>query len=329
MKRIKIAAPFEVLVEDVETLMVPPADGVIVRALVTGISAGTERMWYDGSSPALVSGRRSYPYYPGYEFVGQIVVAGDQVANAKVGDRVFAMVPHAEYAVLGPNALWTVLPERFDSEAALAIALTATGVHAIHQAKPQMGDSVAVVGLGVVGLIAIQVAKAAGAGQVIAIGRSQWKRDLAAALGADHVLDAGDPALVRRVQTLTEGRGVDVAIECAGASEAVGTATSVTRSQGRVVIEGFHTRPFAVSGEDIFSKELTIVGVRSIGSHEASEFNRWSRRANFDLACALVLQGKVKNAPVITHRLPVAEIAKGYDLIHKANEPYLQILLEW
>ena len=313
-----------------QTMPVLPDDSVRAEAIVTGVSAGTERMWYEGTNPAIKSGRRGYPYHPGYEFVGRVVEMGSEVVDIEAGELVFAMKPHGSHAILGPADYWAVLPDDVDPDDAVATALTATNLHALHRAGPFAGDAVAVIGMGTLGLLCCQVLRATGAGEVIAISRSVRKRELAIELGASLALDPADPELMEQVLDCTGDRGVDVAIEWAGVDSAVHTAMRVVRNQGRVVVGGFHVEPFSLSGEIFFAKEITVHSVRGSGSTAAtSEFNRWSRRENFDDAATLVASGLVVGEPLVTHRVAAPDLAAAYDIVCSHDQEFIQVVLDW
>lgn len=91
------------------------------NSVQSGISLGTERMWFDGSASALRSGRRSYPYRPGYALVGRVALAGSEFSGTSIGSRVFAMKPHGSHAVLTASDLWLPLPDRLDDDDALSL----------------------------------------------------------------------------------------------------------------------------------------------------------------------------------------------------------------
>lgn len=307
-----------------------PADAVRARAGLTGVSAGTERMWYEGSNPAIRSGRRGYPYFPGYEFVGAVEEVGTDVTDVAPGQRVFAMKPHASHAVLRPTDYWVSLPDHVADEDAIGIALTATALHAAHRAPLRVGDTGAVVGMGTVGFLCLQVLKAAGASTVVAVSRSARKRALALELGADLALAPNHASLVGAAHERTGGRGADVVFECAGVGRAVQTAMELVRPQGHVVIAGFHTDPFPVSGELFFSKEATLHSVRGSGSTEPTgELNRWSRRENVRAAAELVASGKIRMAPLVTHRVQAPDLAAAYEIIGDAEADFIQVIMDW
>jgi S-(hydroxymethyl)glutathione dehydrogenase/alcohol dehydrogenase len=132
-------------------------------------------------------------------------------------------------------------------EAALLGCAVLTGVGAVvHAAAVQPGDSVAVIGLGGVGLCAVQGARLAGASPIIAVDPSTEKADLARRLGATDVLEPG-PDIGKRIRALTDGRGVDHAIECVGRAETIRTAWSVTRRGGQATVVGLGARTDSLS----------------------------------------------------------------------------------
>jgi len=329
VKKACIRSPRDVVFEAVE-LSPLSEDQILVSAIVTGISAGTEKMWFNGTNPAVSTGRKTYPYFPGYEFIGRVAEVGKNVKDVSVGDRLIALAPHTEEVVLGPESVWRPLPQDFHLESALYIPLTMTAIHAAHIAGIMLGDSVGIVGLGVVGLLMVQVAKLAGAEKIIAINPSPWKLEYARNMGADVALRTSDKNLLEAILDETEGRGVDIAIDCSGEAEGMRLVIDIVRRRGKVVVEGFHTQPFTVSGEDLFIKELQILGVRSGGGPDYSyEYLRWSKRANFKLACNLFYLGKMDVPNLVTHRFNAEDILRAYELIDRRQEPYLHIVLDW
>ena len=300
----------------------------LIETVISGISAGTERMWFDGSSSALKSGRRSYPYRPGYELVGRAVEVGNAFSGLSVGDRVFAMKPHASHAILGPGDVWFRLPDHVSDQDALAISLTATSIHAIHRSAITLGDAVAVAGLGVLGMIMLQVLSATIGGPVVALTQSAEKIETALANGATHALTYD--SLPTHQSTLPP---LQCAFECSGVAANVDRIIRVPRSQGAVVLAGFYNEAIALDGEAIFAKELTIIGVRATGgTQENNEYNRWDRQRNTMLAFSLVAAGKVKVAHLITHSFPIDQFLRAYQLIAGAatgRAQPLQVCLSW
>lgn len=300
------------------------ANEALVRADLTGISAGTERMWFSGTASALKSGRRGYPYTPGYAFVGTVIAVGAEFEGLSAGDRVFATKPHASHAFLKQDDYWFKLPAFLSDEDALATALTATCIHAIHRSEVMIGDAVAVAGLGTLGLLMLQVLSATVCGPVVALTRGTAKLELALSNGASHALTYEEFAVRRK--TLPHIQSV---FECSGVSDNVARVSSIPRSQGNVVLTGFYNDPISVDGEAVFSNELKLIGVRGTGSNEeASEFNRWSRRRNITFAFDLVSSGRVRAKELVSHEFPATDFAKAFELI-ESTDPYLLVCLRW
>ena len=282
-------------------------DQALVETTLTGISTGTERMWFEGSAGALRSGRRSYPYAPGYALVGHVVAAGPDFAGAAIGTRVFAMKPHASHAIIAPDDLWCRMAPELSDEDALGIALTATALHTVDRASLAAGDAAAVAGIGMFGAILVQVLAATVGGPVTAVTRNPEKR----VRGAAAVRSYGD---------------VDPAIgtwfECSGAADNVARLADMTGPRGKIVLAGSYTSPIALDGEPIFANELTIAGARSIGDGA-------DRRRNFERAAALVENGKVRIRDLVTHRFAAEDFRDAYRLIAARAPDTMQICLDW
>lgn len=327
MKRIILPGPYDVVLEDTP---IPNLESgkFIARAIYTGISAGTERMWYNGSNPGIKSQRRNYPYTPGYEWVGEVIAVHDDLKSVRVGDLIFALAPHAEFISLGPNDFWTMLSPETDPEEAIFIALTMTSIHAVHRTCLFLGDTVCVVGLGVVGLLTAQVAKSGGAGFVVGITSDPWKKELAESLGINTLLRNSED--IKKIRKLTNNCNFDVTIECSGTQHGVDDALLFVRKGGKVGLLGLNTGYIKIPGETVFSKELNVFGIRSGGPPDLNyEHIRWSKRSNFQEASRLIRNKQVTGKNMITHRIKFNEIEKAYKMIDQRNEPYLQVILNW
>jgi L-iditol 2-dehydrogenase len=168
----------------------------------------------------------------------------------------------AEYAAR-PATLLHKIPDNVSFEESTIINQGALGLHAIRRCRIDPGDTVAVIGPGLVGMITLQLAQAVGATRVIVVGRGP-RLDLARELGADEVVDytTGDPA--EAIRALTGGRGVDCAFECAGTAAAVVTATNCVRRGGRVALVGLTGgKPIELNTDRLALDEIDVFGVRS------------------------------------------------------------------
>lgn len=302
----------------------PGDNEILIETMISGISAGTEGMWYTGEALALKSGRKSYPYFPGYELVGRVAGVGTNVTDFEIGDRVFTMKPHASYVIANVEKdVIFKLEDQISNEDALAIALTGTALHATHRSGVTMCDKVAVVGLGIVGYICIQVLAKVARCRVLALTSSAEKARVAQELGAEHACTYADAGTV-------SGFGAYAAFECSGTSSGFTHCQQLLRDQGKIIATGFYNQPITLDGEQMFSKELNLCMVRA-GGHglENNPFNRWSRLENLAAANRLVQSGTIKLANLVTHKLSPGDFEQVYQLIADGKQKYGQIIVEW
>ena len=329
MKKIILKGPYDVMVEEADIPRISD-DQFLVRTIITGISAGTELMWYKGTNPGLASGRVKYPATPGYEHVGEVIEIGKDVDKVALGDKVLTGFGHQEYAVVSQKDLFCLIPNHLKPEEALFASITSTAVHAIHQSAILLGDIVAVVGMGVLGSMAAQVARAAGASKVIVVDIAPFKLDMAEKMGNGITVNPDKQDLHKVVAEVTDGTGVDIAIEAAGNAGAVATAFETVRKKGKLVVAGFQTKPFSLSGELFWDKEPEVIAVRASGPPDMGyEYTRWHGHANFKEAFRLIADGKITGTPMITHRFLAQDIEKTYRLIDEKKEDFMQIILSW
>jgi len=364
----------------VEDVPIPsPRDGqALVKTEASLVSAGTERMVVEFAEKSLVGKARSrpdlvkqvidkarregllttaqsalnrldQPMALGYSSAGKIVALGNDTQGFKVGQRVacagsgFAV--HAEYAVV-PRNLLTPLPNNVDFESAAFTTLGAIALHGFRLAEPQIGESVAVIGLGLVGLLAAQIATAAGC-NVLGIDLDAERIALASSLGLEAVrrekaIDSSAAFTLRQAQGTAANRGFDVILICADTSsnDPVELAGVIARDRARVVVTG-------AVGLDIprkvyYEKELSFINSRSYGpgrydtSYEEQGndyplgYIRWTEGRNFEAVLDLMSKDKLKVKPLITHRFPIEKATQAYDVITgKKKESFLGVLLTY
>ena len=289
---------------------------------------------YTGANPDLVrrrwGGEWVYPMYPGYEAVGVVTECGRDVSELAPGDRVVGYGGHAEYSTAPTQGLVKVPDEVGNQEATLAI-LGTTALHGVRRATVEYGDTVAIVGMGTMGQIAIQHARLAGAASTVAVDIDQWRLDVAVKLGADHTINPAveDPA--EAIQGFTD-TGADAVVETAGIPSAVPVALSLARDGGRVSIVGWHLKPVElVLAEDFLYKEIDIRASRGGGfpGESTSENMVWTGIRNRKLVLNLLAEGRLRADGLVTHSIPFREVSRAYELIRTKSEPSLQVVLTW
>lgn len=330
----------------------PGPGEVRLRAVVSGISHGTELHLVRGSSPFADRDldpelRRFLPVEPaepdtgvtdplpgsplGYELVGEVIEVGPGVDLAP-GTLVHAPVPHAEQAcvALGPELdigyPAQVLPAGLDPEAAACLSLAAVALFAVHDARIDLGDEVVVSGLGAIGLLAVQLARASGAGRVVGIDPLADRRALALELGAHEVLDpAEQPGPATMIKRRGPGRGTaagaDVVIETSGAPAALHEAIAAVRVAGTVVSAGFVQGGAAALrlGEEWHHNRPQLISSMGVWGCPHRAHPRWDRRRIAATALGLLAAGRLRTAPLISQRVPFDQAPEAYPRL--ADDP--------
>lgn len=281
--------------EDVPT-PISRTGGVLVRNEYSVVSTGTERMKINQARMSLIEKAKQRPdkvkqviqsvkqvglvetYNKvqerldsltslGYSSAGRVVEVGDGIDNIAVGDRVACagenIACHAEY-IFVPKNLFAKIPEDVDSKEAAFSTVGAIAINGVRQAKVSLGDTVLVIGLGLVGLLGVQILNAAGC-RVIGIDLDESKLVMARACGAEATFKSTDPFLKKSVQHLTGDRGVDCVYIAASTSKSdpMDLAGELARDRGSVVVVGMV--PVEADWRVYYAKELSIVMARSYG----------------------------------------------------------------
>jgi 2-desacetyl-2-hydroxyethyl bacteriochlorophyllide A dehydrogenase len=321
--------PGEVRVEERPEPELLAPDDAIVRVEATAV-CGSDLHIYHGRHPVEPG------FVIGHEFVGEVTAAGDEVRGVDVGDRVIGcflvacgecwfcqrrlfhlcdqlrIFGHGEISgnlpgaqaeqVLVPHAGMVLrrVPGELDPDAALfAGDVMNTGFHGVREAGVGTGHTVAVLGMGPVGLCAVQAARHAGAERVIAIDSVPERLEMARRFGAEPVhLTEDDPRA--EVKAATEGRGADATIEAVGSEPALDLAIRLTRKAGTISVIGVHGQRCPVHMGLLWNKGQTLrAGVANV-------------IANVDEVLALIASGAVDPAPMVSHHLPLEEAPEAY-----------------
>ncbi|MFH2132618.1 MAG: bi-domain-containing oxidoreductase, partial [bacterium] len=285
--------------------------------------------------------RLDEPLALGYSSAGVIAALGADMTGFQVGQRVACAggnyAVHAEYALV-PRNLLALLPDEVDFESASFSTLGAIALHGFRLSQPQVGENVVVIGLGLLGLLTVQIALAAGC-RVLGVDINPARVDLAKKFGSLAVLNqqAEEATLA-----FTGGHGADAILICAGdpSSDTVTLAGVLCRDKGRVVAVG-------LVGQDLprpiyYQKELSFVTSRSYGpgrydpAYEEGGIDypygyiRWTEGRNLGASVELIATGKLNVEALVTHRFTIDQAVEAYELITgKRDEPFLGVLLTY
>jgi len=361
----------KLLVEDVPVPKVKPG-GILVKNAFSLISAGTERSSVELARKSLLGKAKSRPEdvkkvlrlakkqgilnayktamsrleMPsplGYSSSGIVIEVGKGVKDIKVGDRVACAgggyASHAE-VIFVPKNLCTIVPKDVPLDWAAFTTLGAIAMQGIRQADLRVGEHVAVIGLGLLGQLTVQILKASGC-RVIGIDLNSDKTILAIKCGADRAILRSEN-VVNLVKQFTDGNGVDAVIITAATSsnDPFLLAPEIARDRAKVVLVGVAKLDFP--REPYYRKELSLVLARSYGpgrydtKYEEGgvdypiEYVRWTEKRNMEAVLNLMAEGKLDINPLISHRFEIENARKAYDLIlGKTKEKFLGVLFEY
>ena len=346
----------------------PTAGTALIRTVASFVSAGTERTLIEFASKGMlgkamarpdlvrqtlekvrqegllttlqaVRGRLDQPLPLGYSSAGIVVEVGPDMEGVRPGDRVACAggghAVHAEYAVV-PENLLAPLPQAVDFESGAAATLGAIALHAFRLSEAQVGERVAVIGLGLLGQVSMQIARAAGC-EALGVDIDENRVALARQLGGS--------AVPREEAGGALGSSFDAVLICAHTadSDPLILAAQLARDRGRVVLVG--TVGMELPRKAYYDKELSFMISRSYGpgrydpSYEENGIDypigyvRWTEKRNIEAFLELVAAGKVQLQPLITHRFPIERAEAAYELItngeNQNDKPPLGILLTY
>jgi predicted dehydrogenase/threonine dehydrogenase-like Zn-dependent dehydrogenase len=355
----------QITLQEVPCPLVTPGH-VLVRTAVSLVSAGTERMllefgkasllgkarqqpdrvreaWEkirtDGLMPTLdaIRAKLDEPVALGYCNVGEVLEVGEGVPDLAPGDRVVSNGSHAEAVLVSANLCAKIPPAVSDHDAAFTV-IGAIALEGLRLAAPTLGETFAVIGLGLVGQLACQLLRAHGC-RVLGIDPIASRTELARKFGVEtFALSAGaDPVAAARAYS--GGRGVDgVIIGASTASdEPIHQAAQMCRKRGRIVLVG--VSGLRLSRADFYEKELSFQVSCSYGpgrydpDYESGRhdyplgFVRWTARRNFEAVLEMIAAGRLETAPLITHRFGFEQANLAYDAL--AGGSSLGIVIEY
>jgi 2-desacetyl-2-hydroxyethyl bacteriochlorophyllide A dehydrogenase len=330
MRAAVLHGPRDIRIET-RALLTPGAGEAVVQVFASGLCGTDYRIW-NGDRPV------EYPLILGHEFIGEVVAVGppvgSEVQTLQPGQKV-AVEPNyscgvcplcregnrnlclsrtaigidvhggfAEQACLPARCCWPAPPEISDDQLMLAEPL-AVVVRAVARGEAKRGESAAVLGVGALGLLAIQVLKARGV-RVLAIGRTELRQDLARAMGAEDFTVSGAGGAADAARAFSGREGVDLVIETAGTGVAVEQALELTHPGGRVVLTGLPHEASTVNFFGVVRRELRIIGSMIY-------------RDEFPEAIRLLSSGAVTVDRLVTHRFPLARIQEAF-AAHRSAE---------
>ncbi|MBK5290382.1 MAG: zinc-binding dehydrogenase [Acidobacteriia bacterium] len=330
---------------EIQEVPLPPEPGpgqLLVRLRAVGL-CGSDMHWY--LEGCVGHNMAVYPMVLGHEPVGDVVAVGPGLTSHQIGQRVsveptvscghcaYCLTGHHNNCVHGvfmggpsaegffrecalvPARNAEVVPESFTPLQATLIEPTAVIVHLLELVRIKVGDTVAVLGAGPIGLLAATLARYAGASRVIIADRVGHRLQLARRLGIDAAVDMSRESVVDAVMDLTAGRGADVVLDAAGAPETIQAGLDMARPGGQFVLVGIPSqRQFPVDLHAAMAKELRIQTIKR-SNHKGRE------------AIELIQDGRIPES-IITHRLTIEQTPEAFDLVEHYRDGVGKVVIE-
>jgi threonine dehydrogenase-like Zn-dependent dehydrogenase len=306
---------------------------VHVKTQISAFKIGTDRGNYEGAEA--VPGAPDYPRPVGDSNLGIVQAVGSAVEDLHPGDRVVSRAWHQSEYVADPGLNLVRVPEGVDSEDAVWAHLYALSAQCYRKAFFTPGENVAVVGLGVLGLGAVALGPFFGA-RVIGLGNHPGRLAMATQMGADAAFLSDDVDLAQKLDTFTEGAGVDLVILTANPWPAWRTACQVVRPNGRVSVvalpgRGEQALDFnPLSMEWFYNKGIALIAVSGQGGYlfPTPGADRFDGVRGCAHTLTLMAQG-LEPSKLITHRLCYTEMSRAYEMAFARDKDMLGVIFQW
>lgn len=321
MERIRIRealGPREILIQNEKSL----------------ISPGTELALYLGTHTGLKDHNNQwakYPFYPGYAAAGIVKKTGSESLDFKPGDRVVSESRHESHSIVDVSSQRVYrIADNLSLERAIFFKLCAIAIVGVRKAMVSLGESVAVLGQGLVGQLAIQFSKLSGAYPVVAIGHHWTRLEIARQAGAHHLLNSLETDIEKEIQKIAPA-GMTVVMEATGSPSGIIQALKLARKNGKVVVLG---TPRGEVRVDLYT-QLHRRGIYLVGAHEytcplvETSSDPWTLENNQRLALTFLAQGIVQVNSLISHRCSPIELKDLYENLATRKDEYLGVVFNW
>ena len=325
MKAAVLRGPETIATETIDDPAVPD-DGIVIRVRACGVCGSDLHVYKAGKDQGTIFG---------HEFSGDVAEVGKNVMGITVGERVTAVgfrpcgtcfwcgkgsfhrcsdmaltgyqLPGAmaEYVTIPtaiPGQTVFTLPEGMTYEEGASVEPLSISLFSVRRGKPKETDTVAVLGLGVIGLNAISALKSMGVSKILASGRRPPRLEAAKACGADLVIDAAQEDALAAIMEATGNMGVDCVVECAGSPQTFEQSIDMVKGRGSVLLVGIFEEPLIWNPEKVIAKNISLVGCLG---------------GNFPGAIDMIQSGKADVGRFVTHRYSLDEAAEAFRVQHK------------
>lgn len=331
-KKVIFTAPWQVEVQDEQWEGISPGpEEAIVRKRYTLISPGTELACLSGGEDWFIM-----PRVPGYAAVSEIIAVGEAVADFSVGDLVFHYGNHALFQVVSTRGVFLKVPAGLPLHRVPFTRMGTVAFTALRVSQIELGDVVAITGLGLVGNMASQLARLQGA-SVIGVDLSSHRLQQAKQCGIHHALRGDADDLAEQIAALSGGKGVSTLIEATGLSQVAVNSLPWLAKFGEVIFLGSPRGAFQTDVTDVFNyAHLINRGCQTFkGAHEwryplePDPFVKHSLVRNSQIVFDLMAREQLLIEPLISHRISPVDAREAYEGLRNDKDRYCGVLFEW
>jgi 2-desacetyl-2-hydroxyethyl bacteriochlorophyllide A dehydrogenase len=310
----------------------PNPDEILCKAEKSLISIGTEIQCLKGEYDANTGWEKwvKYPFNPGYSMSARVISVGALVEGLKEGDRVATPACHMQYFTIKSSQA-TFLPDEVSMEDGTWLTLACTTQIGVRRAGLELGESVGVIGLGMLGQLCVQYLRAAGARRIVAIDPIDMRLRLASKSGATHILNCDAESAIDHIKEITDGKMLDMVMDVTGHPAVLSPATQMVRKLGRVVLLGDAVNPSKQTlGPRVVADSIAILGIHGLAyPQESTVYHPWSKKQMISLFLDYLRLKRMDLSHLITHRISPLDAPEIYKkLLHNRSEA-MGIIFDW
>lgn len=329
--RIIIPAKRSATLEDFELDETLAPNQILLKTHYSLISPGTEGAGYTG----LNSGTR-YPHGSGYTAIGEVLQVGEYVTKCSIGDLVFSYSPHASIVKTNSVMLAFKRPLVVDAKLIPFVRMATVAMTSLRVSSAEFGDTVVIIGLGLVGNSASQLFNLAGM-NVISVEKVSKRIEIARECGIQHLINSDEEDVRERVRVFTDGRKAEVTVEAIGNPRLVELAYQLTRTKGEVILLGSPRGEYITNVTEILNY-THLIGRGAITLRSAHEWvyptmhsgeSKHSLERNSQIVYSLIKAGKFKVQELMTHVIDPKDAQAACDGLTDHKNEYLGVIMDW
>lgn len=299
---------------------------ILCAAICSLISTGTELQCLRGvfDPDTNWSSWVQYPFHPGYSMVAEVMAVGPAVQHVQKGDRVFVEKSHTQFFKTKAERA-VLLPKEVSAEQGVWINLSKTTQLGVRRAELVLGETVGVIGLGLLGQLVTQYLYLSGAKEVYAMDPAESRVQLVWDKPGIHRLAMDAGTAKAQIAEQTKGKMLDVVFDITGHPAVLAQATQLVKPLGRVILLGDTATPSVQGmGRNVVSNSVAILGI-----HAQMNYKGWHHPDMADLFLNYLMQGRMDVKPLITHRFSPLEAPQAYELLVHNRSSAMGVVFDW